>query len=690
MLRISPAQKFNYTLPYGAHYNENGVLFSVVSREATAVRLLLYNEATDMEPTSIIHLDQKMNRWGDVWSIFLPDMKPGQLYHFQAEGAYNPAEGDLFNGQARLIDPYAKALAGFFLPADDGIIRPPKCVVVNNQFDWTGERHIRRPLSESIIYELHVRGFTHSPLSAVQHPGTYLGLIEKIPYLKSLGVTTVELMPVHAYPVNEFDGTWKERHNYWGYDPMAFFAPHQHYSSDSTPGAVVDEFKQMVLSFHQAGIEVILDVVFNHTCEGNDKGPILSFKGLANRCYYMLDSYGRYKNYSGCGNTVNGNHPITRELIFNCLRYWVHNFHIDGFRFDLASILSRDRAGNLVANPPVLESISEDPMLAETKIIAEAWDAAGAYQVGSFGSKRWAEWNGRYRDDVRRFMRGDLNMLGNFATRFSGSSDLYQHSNRSPECSINFITCHDGFTLNDLVCYNRKHNEMNGEENQDGENNNNSCNYGWEGPSRDEDIENFRGRQIRNFLVTLFFSQGVPMLTAGDEVRRTQQGNNNAYCQDNGISWFDWELVVKNEDMFRFCKNLIYFRRKEPTLRQKTFLTGQPQIPGGFPDISWFSPRGGTVSWNVADNRAFSVFLAGIDNDPDSKYHLLLMFNCSHDIMDFAFPAMTLHPSLQWTLFIDTAALSPHDIYTVNRPIIDPQKIISMPSHSIKVFLTHR
>ncbi|MDO5581426.1 MAG: alpha-amylase family glycosyl hydrolase, partial [Planctomycetia bacterium] len=374
MLRISSALKFNYPLPYGATYGPNGVLFSVVSRSAEAFRLLLYDKAEDREPSSVIHLDSQKNRWGDVWSIFLPEIKPGQLYHFQADGPFQPEHGHRFDGKARLIDPYAKALAGEFLPSDDGIIRPPKCVVVNNDFDWSGEKHIRRDLSESIIYELHVRGFTCSPNSVVKYPGTYLGLIEKIPYLKSLGITTVELMPVHEFPTNDFDGGHSERQNYWGYDPLAFFAPHRGYAFGKNPGDQVKEFKQMVLALHQAGIEVILDVVFNHTCEGNELGPTLSFKGLENRCYYMVDAYGGYKNYSGCGNTVNGNHPLMRELIFNCLRYWVHNFHIDGFRFDLASILSRDRAGNLVANPPVLETISEDPMLAETKIIAEAWD----------------------------------------------------------------------------------------------------------------------------------------------------------------------------------------------------------------------------------------------------------------------------------------------------------------------------
>lgn len=689
-MRISAGQKFNFSLPYGAHYTKEGVLFSLVCRSAEAVRLLLYDNVEDMEPTSIIHLDKQLNRWGDVWSIFLHEAPPGLLYHFQVDGPLFPEQGDCFDSSARLIDPYAKALAGEFQNGNDGVIRPPKCVVIDNSFDWIGEKQIHRDLTDSVIYELHVRGFTHSPQSAVKHPGTYLGLMEKIPYLKSLGVSAVELMPVAEFPTNETDGSHKEHQNFWGYDPLVFFAPHRGYAAGTEPGVQVREFKQMVLAFHQAGIEVILDVVFNHTCEGNEHGPILSFKGLDNRSYYMLDSSGHYKNYSGCGNTINGNHPLTRELIFNCLRYWVHNYHIDGFRFDLASILSRDQGGNLVANPPILETISEDPMLAGTKIIAEAWDAAGAYQVGSFGSKRWAEWNGRFRDDVRRFIRGDNLMAGPFATRLTGSSDLYQQNNRLPGCSINFLTAHDGFTLNDLVSYNDKHNLANGENNRDGENSNNSWNHGIEGAVNDPGIEAFREREIKNFLTTLFMSQGVPMLLAGDEVRRTQKGNNNAYCQDNEISWFDWDLVVKNESLFRFCKNLIYFRRKEPVLRQKKFLSGQPRITNGFPDVAWFSNWGGPVAWIDQNTHSFTMFLAAVEGAPDSNYHLLLMFNSSFRQLDFTFPCLCLNSAMKWELFVDTETESPRDIFPAGGPVADPKKNVSLSPHSIKVYRAKR
>ncbi|MDG2014335.1 MAG: isoamylase, partial [Pirellulaceae bacterium] len=450
MKQANQVMQFTHVLPYGALLHDNGVQFVVFSRNATSMKVLLYDSVDDREPSETIRFDPKRDRWGDIWSVFVPGLRHGQLYHYQADGPFEPDRGLRFDGTARLIDPYAKALAGTFQEATDGLIRPPKCVVVDEYFEWEGDRHLKVPLADTVIYEMHVRGFTQHPSSRCQHPGSYLGVIEKIPYLKSLGVTAIELMPVHEFPTRNFDGSSDGQQNYWGYDPIAFFSPHRGYAEGNEPAAQVNEFKQMVLELHKAGIEVILDVVFNHTCEGNERGPTLSFKGLENSVYYMLEDGGKfYKNYSGCGNTVNGNHPITREMIFHCLRSWVHNYHVDGFRFDLASILSRDRNGMLVPNPPLIEAIGEDPLLADTKIIAEAWDAAGAYQVGSFGDLRWAEWNGRYRDDIRQFWRGDQGHLGDFATRLAGSSDLY--SSRKPYSSINFITSHDGFTLNDLV-----------------------------------------------------------------------------------------------------------------------------------------------------------------------------------------------------------------------------------------------
>ncbi len=600
MAHPHPELQFAHLLPYGALIHDHGVQFVTFSRSAAAMRLLLYNDVNDLEPSEILSFDPEQHRWGDIWSLFVPGLAHGQLYHLQADGPNDPRRGLLFDGRARLIDPYAKALAGTFQKSTDGIVRPPKCVVIDDYFEWEGDRHLKRDISESVIYEMHVRGFTNSPTSGVEHPGTYLGVIEKIPYLKSLGVTAVELMPVHEFPIKDVHGNEPERPNYWGYDSMAFFSPHRGYAAGEEPGSQVYEFKEMVKELHRNGIEVILDVVFNHTCEGNHLGPTLSFKGLENNVYYMLDDNdrSRYKNFSGCGNTVNGNHPVVREMIFHCLRHWVHNYHIDGFRFDLASILSRDRDGHLVPNPPLVEAISEDPLLADTKIIAEAWDAAGAYQVGSFAHVRWAEWNGRYRDDMRRFWRGDPGLLGSFTTRLAGSSDLYQPGGRRPYHSINFITSHDGFTLNDLHSYLDKHNEANGEGNRDGDNHNLSCNYGVEGPTDDADIDKIRVRQIKNNLATLLLSQGVPMILSGDECRRTQHGNNNAYCQNNEISWFDWSKVEANADLLRFFRSLTAFRRRQPSIRRKYFLSGEPVNGRELPDVNWFSPGyGSRLGW---------------------------------------------------------------------------------------------
>jgi glycogen operon protein len=665
MVHPHPELQFTHVLPYGALLHDRGVQFVVFSRSATAMRLLLYDEVSDREPAEVIDFDPDTDRWGDIWSVFVPGVRAGQLYHFQSDGPYAPEKGQLFDRQARLIDPYAKALAGTFQKSDDGIIRPPKCVVVDDYFDWEGDRHLRRDLSETIIYEMHVRGFTQSPSSGVQHRGSYLGVIEKIPYLKSLGVTAVELMPVHEFPILDIHGNDAGRRNYWGYDPMAFFAPHRGYAASDEPGAQVVEFKEMVKALHQANIEVILDVVFNHTCEGNELGPVLSFKGLENSVYYMLDHGGaRYKNYSGCGNTVNGNHPIVREMIFHCLRHWVHNYHVDGFRFDLASILSRDRDGNLVPNPPLVDAIAEDPQLADTKVIAEAWDAAGAYQVGSFANQRWAEWNGRYRDDVRRFWLGDFGLRGALATRISGSSDLYEPGGRRPYHSINFVTSHDGFTLNDLVSYCDKHNELNNEGNRDGDNNNHSCNYGVEGPNDDPDVERRRLRHIKNHFATLLLSQGVPMIVAGDEARRTQQGNNNAWCQDNEISWLDWHTMEKHVDLLRFVRALIAFRRAQPTVRRRTFLRGQPTGRRGLLDVNWYGSDGREVRWDGNGDRTLLCLLAapGPDEDPDEvSRDLLLLINASDEPEVFTMPVVARGAS--WKLFFDTAADSPRDIY---------------------------
>lgn len=690
MRHPQPQKRHTYDLPFGAVLSGTGVTFRVFSRSATSMRLLMYDKVTDRDPTEVVEFDRDQDRWGDVWTLAVPGIGHGQLYHIQAFGPHKPEVGQRFDGNARLIDPYCRALAGDFLKADDGIVRPPKCVVIDDEFDWEGDRPLGRDMAETVIYEVHVKGMTKSKSSGVQHPGTYLGLIEKIPYLQSLGITAVELLPVHEFPILRPDGQKYQRANYWGYDPLAFFSPHRGYVVGKEPGAQVHEFKQMVKALHRAGIEVILDVVFNHTCEGNEHGPTLSFKGLENSVYYILEQGGKhYANYSGCGNTFNCNHPISRELITHCLRHWVQEYHVDGFRFDLASILSRDRYGNLLQNAPLIDLIGEDPILANTKLIAEAWDAGGAFQVGSFGGPRWSEWNGLYRDDVRRFWKGDSGMLGSFATRLAGSSDLYEHHRRPPQSSLNFITSHDGFTMNDLVSYKQKHNAANGENNRDGENNNNCDNYGEEGPVRRKPINAVRSRQVRNMLATLMLSQGVPMILGGDEFRRTQRGNNNAYCQDNEISWFDWRLGEKHLDLIRFFSALCRFRREQPTLRRKRFLTGHPENGRHIPDVAWFGANGHPLIWS----QGHGAMVAYLGAPPASVLpettarDIMIVVNGTGEDRGFTLPEQG--QGMSWNLFLDTAADPPNDAWPkLDGPSFPASRRIVMMSHSMRVYVS--
>jgi isoamylase len=529
----------------------------------------------------------------------------------------------------------------------------PKCVYTHEHFHWHDDRPLRHPWSDTVIYETHVRGFTNHPGSGVQHRGTYRGLMEKIPYLQELGVTAVELMPVHEFNEGQTSGidpqTGRPLRNYWGYDPVTFLAPKASYSSAGGLGQQTLEFKEMVRALHHAGIEVILDVVFNHTAEGNELGPTLCFRGIDNAIFYMLEADQRhYRNYAGTGNTINTNHPVVRDHILGALRYWVVEMHVDGFRFDLASILGRDGTGKLLANAPLLERIAEDPILRDVKIIAEAWDAAGAYEVGSFSEQRWAEWNGRYRDDVRRFWRGDEGMLGLFASRICGSADIYAGSGKGPEGSINFVTCHDGYTLNDLVSYRDKHNEANGANNRDGTDNNLSENYGAEGDTADAGIQAVRKTQVKNFLLTLLVSRGVPMLLGGDEFRRTQRGNNNAYCQDNETSWYDWSLLKRHGEILRFTRGMIAFRRAHPVLSRERFYTDA--------DIDWFGPQRGSPDWADPKTRQFACLIR-----EDEQRALCLMFNSAEDATDFSLPPAA--QGTQWHLAVDTAHDAPQDLY---------------------------
>jgi glycogen operon protein len=561
-------------LPLGATQQGTGVNFALFSRHATRVRLDLFDLPQDTTPARSIMLDPAHHRTGDVWHVWVEGILPGQLYGYRVEGSYESKKGQRFNPDKLLLDPFATALTRLddwdFGPArgydpcssradlsyseldDAGAM--PKSIFTHEHFDWEGDQPLQHPASDTVIYEVHVRGFTIHDSSGVDYPGTYRGLVQKIPYLKELGVTAAELMPVQEFNecalirVNPLTG--EKLSNYWGYDPVTFLAPKASYSHSGGLGQQKLEFKRMIIAFHAAGIEVILDVVFNHTAEGNELGPTLYFRGLDNDIYYILAEDRRfYRDFTGAGHTIDANHPVVRDLILAALRHWVVEMHVDGFRFDLASVLGRDEQGSLLSNAPLLERIAEDPILRETKIIAEAWDAGGAYQVGSFSERRWAEWSGRYRDEVRRFWRGDEGMVGWFANRISGSADIYQRSGKGPESSINFVTCHDGFTVNDLVSYARKHNEANGENNRDGADENYSCSYGVEGETDDPEIEAVRKRQIKNLLLTLFISRGVPMLLGGDEFRRTQRGNNNAYCQDNEISWLDWTFLEHHQEI---------------------------------------------------------------------------------------------------------------------------------------------
>ncbi|MFN2152613.1 MAG: glycogen debranching protein GlgX, partial [Anaerolineales bacterium] len=559
-----------YGIPYplGAAYCHKGVNFSFYSKNGVQAELLFFDDVDDGTPSRIIELDPSKNRTFHYWHVCVQGIKAGQLYGFRVHGPNDPKYGHRFDGEKLLIDPYGRAVAvpqnydrgAASRPGNNAAVAMKSVVTDRRAYDWEGDQPLKRALNQTVIYEMHVGGFTRHPNSGVveEKRGTYAGLIEKIPYLQDLGITAVELLPIYQFDEQEAPNGLS---NYWGYNPVSFFAPHPGYSSQRDPVGPLNEFRDMVKALHKAGIEIILDVVYNHTAEGNQWGPTFSFRGFDNRSYYILGKDpSQYMNYSGTGNTLNANRSVVRRLILDSLRYWVQEMHVDGFRFDLASIFSRDDLGLPVVNPPLLWDIESDPVLAGTKLIAEAWDAGGLYQVGTFIGDRWKEWNGKFRDDIRAFVKGDNGMVINLASRFLASPDLYGHEEREPEQSINFVTCHDGFTLNDLVSYNHKHNWANQEGNRDGHNHNLSWNCGVEGPTDDPAVEKLRKQQIKNFLTINLLALGVPMLLMGDEVRRTQGGNNNAYCQDNEISWFDWSLIDRHAEIYRFAKALIEFR----------------------------------------------------------------------------------------------------------------------------------
>ena len=672
------------SFPLGATLTPDGANFSVFAKYSRAAQLLFFNHLNEAEPSRIIDLDPRINRTYHYWHAFVPGVTAGQLYGYRVAGAFDPVKGLRFDPNKLLLDPYGKCVArparrsreAARKPGDNAATALKSVVVDPSTYDWEGDTPLGRPFAKTIIYEMHCGGFTRHPNSGVASGkrGTYAGLIEKIPYLRDLGVTAVELLPVFAF--DEQDGP-PGLGNYWGYQPFSFFAPHDGYSSRSDPLGAVDEFRDMVKALHRAGIEIILDVVYNHTAEGAEDGPTICFRGLANETYYILaEDKSRYVDYTGCGNTLNANESIVRRLILDSLRYWVSEMHVDGFRFDLASILSRDWQGRPMASPPILWDIESDPILANIKLIAEAWDAAGLYQVGHFVGDSWKEWNGRFRDDVRAFLKGDNGTARAMAFRVTGSPDVYQHEEREAEQSINFVTCHDGFTLNDLVSFNSKHNEVNGEGNRDGADSNFSWNCGVEGPTNDRDVERLRNRQVKNFLTVTLLATGTPMLLMGDEVRRTQGGNNNAFCQDNETSWFDWTLVKRHSDIHRFVKALIAFRmnrdlpieRLDMTLNE--LLRRQP--------FQWHGVKLNAPDWSHESHTlAATVRLLG--------YPMLLhvIINAYWEALEFEVPALA-EPQESWRRCVDTYLDPPDDIcgwtkaQSLQRPtcLVQPRSLV--------------
>lgn len=651
-------------LPFGASIVPGGVNFSVFSKHATDCVLVLFNRHED-EPFAEIPFPDEF-RIGNVFTMIVFDLDYENLeYGYKMDGPYEPEEGHRFDSQKILLDPYAKAVSGREIWGELPDWNKPfqhRSRVIFDDFDWEGDKPLEKNMEDLIIYEAHVRSLTRHESAEVKYPGTFAAIREKIPYFKELGINCLELLPVFEF--DEFENsrinedTGERLYNYWGYSAVNFFAPKAGFAATGQFGMEVDELKNLVKELHKNDIEVILDVVFNHTAEGNEKGPYISYRGVDNKTYYLLTPEGYYYNFSGCGNTLNCNNPVVRNMILDCLRYWASEYHIDGFRFDLASILARDQEGRPMANPPLLETLAHDPILGKCKLIAEAWDAGGLYQVGSFPDwGRWAEWNGEYRDDVRSFIKGEGEVVGSITQRIQGSPDLY--AQRGPTASINFVTCHDGFTLNDLVSYNDKHNEANGENNRDGTDNNNSWNCGVEGPTNDPAIKHLRKKQMKNALTILLLSRGVPMFLAGDEFANTQYGNNNAYCQDNEISWLDWNLLEENKGLFRYCKNLLSFRKNHPVLTSDSFTSGTNAT--GYPEISFH----GLEPWQAdfSCNLTLGVLFAA----PAEKYQLsadefiYLALNMHWEGHDFYLPEIPLDHN--WQVVANTELATPEDIW---------------------------
>ncbi len=679
--------------PAGATISTNGTNFCIFSRHASAVTLLLYENPDSPKPFQVIDLDPVLNRNFFFWHVFVEGMT-GQRkisYTWRVDGPDNGDLGYRFDPSIELLDPWARAVTNPLWQRkfnrdkkqDTGSISMRAMVLPKNNYDWQGDKPLSQKCENEIIYELHVGGFTRHPSSEVSHPGTFSGIIEKIDYLKDLGVTAVELLPVMAFDEQDLPDNARDLdlQNYWGYATHSFFSPHPGYCIDPLSGSHRDEFRDMVKALHQAGISVILDVAFNHTAEGGEDGPIINFKGLMNRGFYHLEDHDSnlYKNYSGCGNTVNCNHPLVARFIIQALEYWVKEFHVDGFRFDLASILARGEDGAPMYHAPVIWNIEFSDILSHTRLIAEAWDAGGLYQVGGFPGFRWAEWNGRYRDLIRQFIKGDPGLVPELATRLTGSSDLYQSSGRLPINSVNFITCHDGFTLYDLVSYNEKHNQANGEGNRDGDNQNHSRNYGAEGVTDDPAVNDRRLKQVKNFMAVLMLSQGVPMILAGDEILRSQQGNNNCYCQDNELSWFDWGLLEKNQEMFLFTRGMIRFRRRHPCLMQRQFLSGASPEASILQDITWHGEKLNKPQWEDTESRVLALTLSRVESEEEDLH---IMINMSEKNLSMELPELI---GRTWHLAVDTTRSISGDIIEPKKQQTIKEKSIQVHSYSIVV-----
>jgi isoamylase len=669
--------------PLGATPVAGGVNFCVFSKRATAVQLELFDGAADARPSAVIRLDPQRHRTYHYWHVFVPGIGEGQIYGYRADGPRAPGRGLRFDPDKLLLDPYGRALARpdhrsraeARVPGDNAASAFKSVVADPSRYDWEGDRPPRRPFARTVVYEMHVRGFTAHPSSGVadRRRGTYAGLIEKIPYLADLGVTAVELLPVYAF---DEQAAPPGVVNYWGYQPVSYFAPHDLFCSRPGPLAPLDEFRDMVKALHRAGIEVILDVVYNHTAEGDVTGPTYAYRGLANDTYYILDDRGGYADYSGCGNTLNANNPIVRRMILDSLRYWVTEMHVDGFRFDLASILSRDERGLPMASPPVVWDIESDPVLSDVKLVAEAWDAAGLYQVGSFVGDRWTEWNGRFRDDLRAFVKGDPGTVRTAASRFTGSPDIYAAQDREPERTINFITCHDGFTLNDLVSYDAKHNHENGEQNRDGADANLSWNCGAEGPTTDPAIEGLRNRQVKNFLALTLLGIGTPMILMGDEVRRSQRGNNNAYCHDADWVWFDWDLLGRHADVHRFARALINWRVNRGLSEDRPAMTLSELLRH---PLEWHGVALDAPDWGH-DSHTLAVSV----QIPGSPTRLHVIVNAYWEPLSFALPPT--EAEAPWRRILDTSLPSPNDVVAWEGapPVDGPGYLVE--SRSIVVF----